>query len=68
MIFAFTTSFQHYYGGNERILKQLETGRDIASLLGGQDRKDKVGHIPLGMWFAVKLQCEFGLSRDELNG
>lgn len=65
LIFAFTTSFQHYYGGNERILRQLETGRDIASLLGGQDREDKVGQIPLGMWFAVKLQSHFRQNGDK---
>ncbi|EIW69189.1 hypothetical protein TREMEDRAFT_31472 [Tremella mesenterica DSM 1558] len=57
LIFAFTTS-SHHYGGRDRILKQLETGRDLAHWLGGKDRQDQVGQIPLGVWFAVKLQGE----------
>lgn len=55
LIFAFTTSV-HHFGTSERMLRQLETGRDIACLLGGKDRDDGVGQTVLGLWFAVKLR------------
>ncbi|WVQ83509.1 hypothetical protein IAT38_005650 [Cryptococcus sp. DSM 104549] len=55
LIFAFTTS-THHYGGRERMFRQLETGRDIARMLGGKDREDGVGQIILGMWFAMRLK------------
>ncbi|OWZ64792.1 hypothetical protein AYX14_06385 [Cryptococcus neoformans] len=55
LIFAFTTS-THHYGGRERMLRQLETGRDISKMLGGKDRDDGVGQVVLGMWFARRLK------------
>ncbi|KJD99786.1 hypothetical protein I311_06631 [Cryptococcus gattii NT-10] len=55
LIFAFTTS-THHYGGRERMLRQLETGRDISKILGGKDRDDGVGQVVLGMWFARRLK------------
>ncbi|KAK8861295.1 hypothetical protein IAR55_002114 [Kwoniella newhampshirensis] len=55
LIFAFTTS-THHYGGRERMLRQLETGRDISRLLGGKDRADGVGQTVLGLWFAYRLK------------
>lgn len=55
LIFAFTTS-THHYGGRERMLRQLETGRDVSKMLGGKDRDDGVGQVVLGMWFARRLK------------
>lgn len=55
LIFAFTTS-THLTGTQDKILKQLETGREIAWLMGGKDRDDGVGQVALGLWFAVKLK------------
>ncbi|KIR32042.1 hypothetical protein I352_05671 [Cryptococcus deuterogattii MMRL2647] len=55
LIFAFTTS-THHYGGRERMLRQLETGRDISKMLGEKDRDDGVGQVVLGMWFARRLK------------
>ncbi|ORY27685.1 hypothetical protein BCR39DRAFT_537919 [Naematelia encephala] len=55
LIFAFTTS-THLYGEEDKTLKQLETGRDLAMLLGGKDREDGVGQMLLGLWFAYKLK------------
>jgi hypothetical protein len=57
MTFAFTTSPQ-WYGPTERVRSQLETGRDIARLMGGKDREDGVGQVSLGIWFAYKLKGE----------
>jgi hypothetical protein len=34
----------------------LETGRDVARLMGGKDRSDGVGQVSLGVWFAYKLK------------
>ncbi|WVF66742.1 hypothetical protein IAT40_001484 [Kwoniella sp. CBS 6097] len=58
LIFAFTTS-THHYGGRDRMFRQLETGRDLARLMGGKDREDGVGSIILGLWFALKLKNHF---------
>lgn len=58
LIFAFTTA-QHLFGDRERQLKQLESGRDIARFLGGIDRPDGVGQLPLGMWYSIKLRGEW---------
>ncbi|WVR04107.1 hypothetical protein IAU60_001106 [Kwoniella sp. DSM 27419] len=55
LIFAFTTS-THHYGGRDRMFRQLETGRDLSRLLGGQNRPDGVGQAVLGVWFALKLK------------
>ena len=69
LIFAFTTSL-HLYGSVERILLQLETGRDLAGLMGGKDRSDGVGQLALGLWFAQKLKGIFGFLKtcgDELT-
>ncbi|KAK4685187.1 hypothetical protein P7C73_g4969, partial [Tremellales sp. Uapishka_1] len=55
LIFAFTTSV-HLYGGRDRTLLQLETGRELAQLIGGKDRADGVGQVSLGLWFLVKLK------------
>lgn len=57
LIFAFTTA-QHLFGDRERQLKQLESGREIARHLGGKDRQDQVGQLPLGMWYNIKLRGE----------
>ncbi|TXT11000.1 hypothetical protein VHUM_01751 [Vanrija humicola] len=57
LIFAFTTG-AHVYGDSERQLKQLESGRSIAQMLGGMDRADNVGQTILGLWYAVKLRGE----------
>ena len=37
-------------------MKQLETGRDLAHLMGGKERPDGVGQLALGLWFAEKLK------------
>jgi hypothetical protein len=58
LIFAFTST-THLTGSEERVQKQLETGLDIASLLGGRDRADQVGQPVLGIWFAVRLKSEW---------
>ncbi|WVQ94355.1 hypothetical protein IAU59_001434 [Kwoniella sp. CBS 9459] len=58
LIFAFTTS-THHYGGRERMFRQLETGRDLAKLMGGKDREDGVGSVILGLWFALHLKDHF---------
>ncbi|KLT39373.1 hypothetical protein CC85DRAFT_251330 [Cutaneotrichosporon oleaginosum] len=55
LIFAFTTA-QHLFGDRDRQLKQLESGRDIARLLGGKDRADGCGLLPLGLWYNTKLR------------
>jgi hypothetical protein len=55
LIFAFTTG-AHMYGDRERQLKQLDTGRHVANLLGGRDRPDGIGQPILGLWYAVKLK------------
>ncbi|WVQ77813.1 hypothetical protein IAR50_007503 [Cryptococcus sp. DSM 104548] len=55
LIFAYTTS-THHYGGRERMHRQLETGKDIARMLGGKDREDGVGQVVLGLWFARRLK------------
>ncbi len=55
LIFAFTTA-QHLFGDRDRQLKQLESGRDVARLLGGKDREDGCGLLPLGLWYNVKLR------------
>jgi hypothetical protein len=57
LIFAFTTS-THLTGSEERVLKQLETGREIAMLMGGKEREDRVGQLALGLWFSIKLKRE----------
>lgn len=54
LIFAFTTGI-HLYGDQERQLRQLETGRDMTKLLGGQEREDEVGQPILGYWYTFKL-------------
>jgi hypothetical protein len=61
LVFAFTTS-THLTGSEDRILKQLETGREIAAQMGGKDRQDGVGLVALGLWFTVKLKREWGLT------
>lgn len=58
LVFAFTTS-THLTGSEDRILKQLETGREIAAQMGGKDREDGVGLVALGLWFGVKLKREW---------
>ncbi|GMK54396.1 hypothetical protein CspeluHIS016_0109820 [Cutaneotrichosporon spelunceum] len=58
LIFAFTTA-QHLFGDRERQLKQLESGRDIARLLGGKDRADCCGQLPLGLWYSIKLRDHY---------
>lgn len=60
LISAFTTS-THLYGAEEKTLKQLEAGRDVARLLGGAERPDGVGQVLLGLWFAVKLKGAWSL-------
>ncbi|ODN72825.1 hypothetical protein L202_08258 [Cryptococcus amylolentus CBS 6039] len=55
LIFAYTTS-THHYGGRQRMQRQLETGKDIAKMLGGKDRPDGVGQVVLGWWFARRLK------------
>ena len=55
MIFAFTTSV-HLYGAGEKQLQQLETGQELAKLMGGKDAEDGVGQLALGLWFAEKLR------------
>ncbi|ORX36451.1 hypothetical protein BD324DRAFT_580804 [Kockovaella imperatae] len=55
LIFAFTTSV-HLYGTADRTIRQLETGRELARLMGGRDRPDGVGQLALGLWFAQKLK------------
>jgi hypothetical protein len=57
LIFAFTSTTL-LTGSDERIAKQLETGLEISSLLGGKDREDKVGQTVLGLWFALRLRSE----------
>ncbi|WWD16802.1 hypothetical protein CI109_101234 [Kwoniella shandongensis] len=66
LIFAFTTS-THHYGNRERMFRQLETGRDIARLLGGKDRPDGVGQTILGLWFAYRLK-EFNRQEGYQDG
>lgn len=58
LIFAFTTGI-HLYGDQERQLRQLETGRGMTKLLGGQEREDEVGQPILGYWYTFKLISEF---------
>jgi hypothetical protein len=60
LIFAFTTA-QHLFGDRERQLKQLESGRDVARLLGGKDREDSCGLLPVGLWYNVKLRDHYRL-------
>lgn len=60
LIFAFTTS-SHLYGAIDALLDQLETGRHMASLMGGKDRSDGVGQLVLGLWFTEKLKGGFTL-------
>ncbi|BEI80128.1 hypothetical protein CcaverHIS002_0106570 [Cutaneotrichosporon cavernicola] len=60
LIFAFTTA-QHLFGDRDRQLKQLESGRDIARLLGGKDRADGCGQLPLGLWYSTKLRDHYRL-------
>lgn len=67
LIFAFTTA-QHMFGDRERQLKQLESGREIAHLLGGKDRADGVGQLPLGMWYNNKLRGQSDSLRHQLTG
>ncbi|WWC68929.1 uncharacterized protein I206_102865 [Kwoniella pini CBS 10737] len=55
LIFAFTTS-THHYGGRERMYRQLETGKELAKMMGGKDRPDGVGQVILGLWFAYRLK------------
>ena len=57
LIFAFTTSV-HLFGAADKMLRQLETGRDLAKLMGGKDRVDGVGQLALGLWFAEKIKGE----------
>ena len=57
LIFAFTSSTL-LTGSDERVAKQLETGMEISSLLGGKDRPDRVGQAVLGLWFAYRLRSE----------
>jgi hypothetical protein len=57
LIFAFTST-THLTGSEDRVQKQLETGLDIATLLGGRDRPDQVGQPVLGLWFAIRLRRE----------
>ncbi|RSH94344.1 hypothetical protein EHS25_004147 [Saitozyma podzolica] len=65
LVFAFTTS-THLTGSEDRILKQLETGREIAAQMGGKDREDGVGLVALGLWFGVKLKRWYRMNkRDE---
>ncbi|OCF42525.1 hypothetical protein I317_03641 [Kwoniella heveanensis CBS 569] len=55
LIFAFTTS-THHYGARDRQFRQLETGRELARLMGGKDKADGVGSVILGIWFALRLK------------
>lgn len=67
LIFAFTTS-THHYGPANKIRRQLETGRDLAKLMGGLDQPDGVGQLALGLWFSEKLKGESGASTTLSDG
>jgi hypothetical protein len=62
LVFAFTTSTL-LTGHDERVAKQLETGLELSTLLGGKDREDRVGQTVLGLWFALRLRSESNGSR-----
>ncbi|WWC98854.1 hypothetical protein V866_005747 [Kwoniella sp. B9012] len=64
LIFAFTTS-THHYGGRERMYRQLETGKELAKLMGGKDRPDGVGQVILGLWFAYRLKEYYRQEGDQ---
>lgn len=66
LIFAFTTSV-HLYGAADKMLRQLETGRELAKLMGGKDRPDGVGQLALGLWFTEKLKGEWVSSVREFQ-
>lgn len=66
LIFAFTTGI-HLYGDQERQLRQLETGRDMTKLLGGQEREDEVGQPILGYWYTFKLISGLPASQRKLT-
>lgn len=57
LVFAFTTA-THIYGDSEKQFRQLGTGAHVSKLLGGVERKDKIGQATLGLWYARKLQGE----------
>ncbi|OCF58359.1 hypothetical protein L486_04392 [Kwoniella mangroviensis CBS 10435] len=64
LIFAFTTS-THHYGGRERMYRQLETGKELAKLMGGKDRPDSVGQVILGLWFAYRIKEYYRQEGDQ---
>ncbi|WWC87569.1 uncharacterized protein L201_002459 [Kwoniella dendrophila CBS 6074] len=66
LIFAFTTS-THHYGGRDRMYRQLETGKELAKLMGGRDRQDGVGQVVLGIWFAYRLKEYFRQEGDQVR-
>ncbi|KAL7419874.1 hypothetical protein Q5752_005790 [Cryptotrichosporon argae] len=56
LVFAFTTAI-HVYGNNEKQMKQLEAGWELARLLGGVE--SGVGMSALGLWYGVKLRDRY---------
>lgn len=55
LIFAFFAAAD-VSGQDERQIRQLRGGQEMARSFGGLDRSDRVGQTALGLWFALQLE------------